>query len=562
MKIGNFKIGTRLWMGFGFIICLLIIIVGTSLIRMQGAQQRIDNILEDRYKKVALITQVKYNVALIHQHMRMAVLESNADGVQRETEAMTSLRAKNKELLDIFDKIINVPRAREIFTAIVNARAADLAAQKELLALAAIGDTANARIMLTGKVADTERAYVRLMNEMVDLQAGKMEEEAVLCKSEFAQARQVLIGVAAAALLMAFLTAWYATRSITHPIRKAVDLATRVASGDLTANIEVTNADETGQLMQALKDMNASLAEIVVEVRNGTESIATSSQQIAAGNEDLSSRTEQQAASLEETASSMDELTSTVKQNAENAQQANQLATSASEAAQQGGAVVSEVVQTMGAINESSRKIAEIIGVIDGIAFQTNILALNAAVEAARAGAQGRGFGVVAAEVRNLAQRSAAAAKEIKLLIGDSLEKVTTGTRLADQAGATMTDIMTRVRHVSDFIGDITVASGEQSAGIAQINVAISQMDGVTQQNAALVEEAAAAAGSLREQANRLVKTVGVFKLAQEPVQNRLPQAPAGQLRAVPACQGLGGVAGSPEIGSAVTRRRAVSASR
>jgi methyl-accepting chemotaxis protein len=533
MKLRNFNIGTRLWMGFGFIMCLLIIIVGTSLVRMQGAQQRIDNILEDRYRKVSIITQVKYNVALIHQHMRMAVLESNADGVQRETEAMTALRAKNKELLDTFDKIINVPRAREIFTAIINARAADLAAQKELLALASAGDTAGAKAMLAGKVADTERAYVRKMNEMVELQSGKMEEEAALCKNEFAQAREILIGVAAAALLMAFLTAWYATRSITHPIREAVDLATRVAGGDLTANIEVTTADETGQLMQALKDMNASLARIVVEVRNGTESIATSSEQIAAGNEDLSSRTEQQAASLEETASSMDELTGTVKQNAENARQANQLATSASEAAQQGGAVVSEVVQTMGSINDSAKKIAEIIGVIDGIAFQTNILALNAAVEAARAGAQGRGFGVVAAEVRTLAQRSATAAKEIKSLIGDSLEKVNAGTKLADQAGATMNDIMTRVRHVSDIIGEITAASGEQSAGIVQINQAISQMDGVTQQNAALVEEAAAAAGSLREQANRLVKMVGVFKLANRQAQSRSPRAPAPQAPAL-----------------------------
>jgi len=286
-----------------------------------------------------------------------------------------------------------------------------------------------------------------------------------------------------------------------------------VSSGDLTSVISVDSADETGKLMGALKMMNDSLVRIVGEVRQGTETIGTASSEIAVGNMDLSARTEQQASALEETASSMEELTSTVKFNADNARQANQLAITASEVASRGGAVVYEVVSTMGSINDSARKIVDIISVIDGIAFQTNILALNAAVEAARAGEQGRGFAVVASEVRNLAQRSAAAAKEIKTLIGDSVEKVDTGSRLVDQAGKTMDEVVASITRVTDIMNEITTASDEQREGIEQVNMAITQMDSVTQQNAALVEEAAAAAASMQEQAARLTEVVGVFKL-------------------------------------------------
>jgi methyl-accepting chemotaxis protein len=312
-------------------------------------------------------------------------------------------------------------------------------------------------------------------------------------------------------------------RGIVTPLHQAVDLAKRIALGDLTAKIEVTSSDETGQLMQALKEMNESLVKIVAEVRVDTETIATASNQIAAGNLDLSSRTEQQASSLQETASSMEELTSTVKQNSENAHQANDLASSASEVAVKGGAVVSQVVETMGSINTSSRKIVDIISVIDGIAFQTNILALNAAVEAARAGEQGRGFAVVASEVRNLAQRSAAAAKEIKALIDDSVEKVEIGSSLVDEAGTTMQDIVASVKRVTDIMSEITAASNEQSAGIEQVNRAISQMDQVTQQNASLVEQAAAAAESMKDQASNLVRVVSVFKLDQPDGQRITP---------------------------------------
>ncbi|NMM26605.1 MAG: HAMP domain-containing protein [Glaciimonas sp.] len=303
------------------------------------------------------------------------------------------------------------------------------------------------------------------------------------------------------------------SHSITRPMNESVKIAQKVASGDLTSNIEVKTTDETGQLLQALKDMNGSLVNIVGGVRSGTDTIVAASSQIAAGSQDLASRTEEQASSLEETASSMEELTSTVQQNADNAHQANALALSASQVAQKGGAVVAQVVDTMASINDSSRKIVDIIGVIDGIAFQTNILALNAAVEAARAGEQGRGFAVVATEVRNLAQRSASAAREIKTLIGDSVEKVDQGAKLVNQAGITMTEIVASVKRVTDIMNEITSASQEQTSGIEQINQAITQMDQVTQQNAALVEEAAAAAESLQDQAGNLSQVVSIFKL-------------------------------------------------
>jgi methyl-accepting chemotaxis protein len=319
--------------------------------------------------------------------------------------------------------------------------------------------------------------------------------------------------ILAAALVVSAAITFFMSRAIVRPLRKAIAAAGRIAGGDLSVQIRAESRDETGELLEALRSMSENLKQIVAEVRTGSDTISTASRQIAAGNADLSQRTEEQASSLEETAASMEELTSTVRQNAGNAKQANQLAAAASEVALKGGAVVGEVVQTMSSINQSSKKIADIIGVIDGIAFQTNILALNAAVEAARAGEQGRGFAVVATEVRTLAQRSAAAAKEIKQLISDSVGQVDNGTRLVDQAGRTMDEIVASVARVTDIMGEISSASHEQTSGIEQVNQAVMQMDHMTQQNAALVEEAAAAAESMQEQAEQLSRTVAVFNV-------------------------------------------------
>ncbi len=342
----------------------------------------------------------------------------------------------------------------------------------------------------------------------------------VLAKKAESEANSIVASARWQAVLLAVLVAaavaaigLLVTRRLIKSLDYAIYISEKVASGDLTEKIDESSKDEFGLLLHALKTMNDSLLNIVGQVRSGTDTITAASSEIAHGNMELSSRTETQASSLEETAASMEELTSTVKQNADNARQANQLAATASEVAAKGGAVVSEVVETMGAINESSKKIVDIISVIDGIAFQTNILALNAAVEAARAGEQGRGFAVVASEVRNLAQRSAAAAKEIKELIGNSVEKVEMGSKLVDQAGSTMSEVVGSIRRVNDIMAEITAASQEQSLGIAQVNDAIIQMDSVTQQNAALVEEAAAAAGAMQEQAAKLTQVVSIFKM-------------------------------------------------
>jgi len=341
--------------------------------------------------------------------------------------------------------------------------------------------------------------------------------------------KRVVIVISLLVIAISILLSWLTAIGITRPLKGAVAVAGAVAQGDLTQRIEVKSMDEVGALMQALKDMNDSLFSIASEVRATTAGITTASQEIAQGNADLSQRTEEQASSLEETASSMEELTSTVRQNAENAKQANQLAANASDVAVKGGKVVGDVVETMASISTSSKKIVDIISVIEGIAFQTNILALNAAVEAARAGEQGRGFAVVAGEVRNLAQRSAAAAKEIKGLIDDSVDKVDSGSRQVDQAGQTMNEIVQAVKRVTDIMSEISAASMEQSSGIEQVNQAITQMDGVTQQNAALVEEATAAAMVMQEQAANLQSAMSVFKLnGGAEVARSTPASPAG----------------------------------
>jgi methyl-accepting chemotaxis protein len=367
--------------------------------------------------------------------------------------------------------------------------------------------------LVTHKLGETFLPLRETMNDLIQLQKRVAKAEFEKSQGAFANFKLMTFACLIVALVIAIGMGMWLMNSIVKPIREAVLVAETVAAGDLTRVIHSDSNDELGSLLQALKAMSKSLTSIVSQVRTGTDTIATVSSEIAAGNLELSARTEQQASSLEETAASMEEITSTVKQNADNSKQANVLTGSASDVAARGGMVVSQVVSTMNSINESSKKIVDIISVIDGIAFQTNILALNAAVEAARAGEQGRGFAVVASEVRSLAQRSAAAAKEIKELINTSVEKVDAGSRLVHQAGATMDEVVESVKRVSDIVAEITAASTEQSSGIDQINQAVMQMDTVTQQNASLVEEAAAAAESMQNQARTLAELVSIFKI-------------------------------------------------
>ncbi|AKP89824.1 methyl-accepting chemotaxis protein [Achromobacter ruhlandii] len=363
------------------------------------------------------------------------------------------------------------------------------------------------------RAADTSDKAEHLMSELAQVKEQAADEAVREVTELYRSTRLLVILLSVAGVVIGLLLGWWVTRGIVRPLGQAVEAARRVANGDLSGNIQVTSRDETGDLMAALKAMNENLSRIVRDVRDGCESIASASSQIAQGNADLSQRTEEQAASLEQTAASMEQLTSTVQQNASNAGEAEKLVTQASAVAARGGEVVNVVVQTMSAISESSRRIADITSVIDGIAFQTNILALNAAVEAARAGEQGRGFAVVAGEVRTLAQRSAVAAKEIKALIDESVHRVEGGTRQADEAGSTMREVVDSVRQAAVLVHEIASASAEQSTGIGQVNQAVAQMDTVTQQNAALVEQAAAAAGSMQDQASRLSQQVRRFKL-------------------------------------------------
>jgi methyl-accepting chemotaxis protein len=445
--------------------------------------------------------------------LRNAMLDEDPADRAKQVEEIMSSRKEAENILAALDKALESEKGRALLRQQQELNAKYTKGQDELLRLINANDLEGAKTYLKTGVRPVLAEYKKAIAEQIEAQKELASRDSDAATDTYVFARKLMLALGALALALAGVLAWWITRSITRPVRRALDVANAVAAGDLTTRVEVDSRDEMGQLLQALKTMNENLAKTVATVRSGTEAIGTASSEVAAGNQDLSSRTEQQASSLEETASSMEELTSTVKQNADNARQANTLAEAASGVAARGGQVIHEVVSTMEQIHESSGKIADIISVIDGIAFQTNILALNAAVEAARAGEQGRGFAVVAGEVRNLAQRSAAAAKEIKTLIDNSSEKVDTGSRLVKEAGSTMGDIVDSVRRVTDILNEITSASQEQTAGIEQINEAITQMDTVTQQNAALVEQAAAASQSMQDQAARLSAAVAVFKL-------------------------------------------------
>ena len=414
----------------------------------------------------------------------------------------------------IVEQASDTPEERVLFLKVADARKAFLASFNEIKRLKSLGDAAGASREFEQRFEKLAPAYLGGIEAVSEQQRKEVDAAAHRIETERDHASLMLVVSGALSLAVGALLAWVLARSITGPLARAESMARTIAQMDLTDRAATTYSnDETGRLLRSIDTMRAALTRTLVQVRAVVDGISTASTQIASGNHDLSARTEHAAGNLEETAASMEELTATVRQSADTALQANQLAASAGEVARRGGDVVAQVVTTMEEINESSRRIADITGVIDGIAFQTNILALNAAVEAARAGEQGRGFAVVASEVRNLAQRSAESAREIKALIGVSVDKVEAGARLVEQAGSTMTEIVASVQRVGDMIAEITAAATEQSAGIGQVNVAVTQLDQMTQQNAALVEESAAAAESLKEQAQRLSGVVDTFRL-------------------------------------------------
>jgi methyl-accepting chemotaxis protein len=449
-----------------------------------------------------LIDEIERNRALIDTQWKAYGATAMAD--PEKEEARRFMQLKDKFLAEALQPIVAAVRA---------------------------GDTARATALVHGPMVELFRPVKASIDALIQIQLDEAAAANRHSQTMYEIVRFVCLSGMVLGLILAGFVGAMLIRSIVRPLDEAVRIAGAVADGDLTQDIPVRGRDETGHLMRALNEMNAGLARIVGRVRASTDTIASASGQIASGNLDLSERTEQQATSLERTATSMEQLTSTVRQNADNARQANTLAQSASEVAAKGGTVVTQVVATMGAINTSATRIADIIGVIDGIAFQTNILALNAAVEAARAGEQGRGFAVVASEVRHLAQRSAAAAKEIKSLIDDSVQKVHHGSELVDQAGATMGEIVGSINRVTDIMSEIMAASEEQSSGIEEVNRAIVQMDQATQQNAALVEQASAAAQQLREEADSLALAVGAFRLNVQAGAAARPAAPQLALR-------------------------------
>jgi methyl-accepting chemotaxis protein len=537
MNAANLRVGTRLSIAFALLIATMLAMSAFSLANMSGLNDNTEHIAGEKVPKMLLAQDVLNNVNDTARAIRNAVLVTDPEAIKSELARVDKSRTENTIALGKLEKLVSGDKETAQYKAVRDARTKYLADLAEFQKLSQDGKKDEAIQYLLTKVRKTQSAYLNELKALIKLQVEAIEEAKLQSDAAWSSTRNVTIILSVVAAALAFATVWWITRSITVPLNEAVTVAQRVADGDLTAAIEVRTSDETGQLMQALKNMNEHLCNIVSEVRASTETIAAASTQIATGNMDLSSRTEEQASSLEETASSMEELTSTVQKNADNAGEANRLAITATEVASKGGAVVSEVVGTMGAINESSKKIVDIIAVIDGIAFQTNILALNAAVEAARAGEQGRGFAVVASEVRNLAQRSASAAKEIKTLISDSVSKVDAGSKLVDQAGATMHEVVDSIRKVTGMMTEIAAASQEQTAGIEQVNQAIVQMDDTTQRNAALVEEAAAASQSLQEQASKLAQLVGVFKINQIRAASGVTLQQARQAVAPPAMQ-------------------------
>ena len=514
MKLGNLKVGLRLGVAFGSILCITVAIVLYAQSRISALHQSAQRLATAEMEQQALVEEWATSIQLNWVRTEAALKAIDRGYVDQLEAAMAATdKAAAQTQQRIKALLAQAPQAQALLDAIAKSGQA-YQEQRDTVRHASSGGEPDIAGMVDRDLRPRADAYLQALDKLrahmgTQVQAAQADNAALASQSLW------LLGLATlAALALGTLVAWQTTRSITLPLRQGIQAAENIAQGDLSMRIAVAQQrDEAGQLLQALAHMQARLADTVAHVRQNAEGVATASSEIAHGNHDLSARTESQASALQQTAASMEQLGSTVRQNADNAQQANQLALNASNVATQGGEVVAQVVETMRGIHDASRRIADIIGVIDGIAFQTNILALNAAVEAARAGEQGRGFAVVAGEVRNLAQRSADAAKEIKGLIGASVERVEQGSQLVDKAGGTMEEVVTAIRRVTDIMGEISAASKEQASGVAQVGEAITQMDQTTQQNAALVEQSAAAAASLQTQAGELVRAVAVFTL-------------------------------------------------
>jgi methyl-accepting chemotaxis protein len=515
------KVGTRLALGFALVLVLLAAVTGLGIYRMGEIQDRLDRMVSVNNVATRLVVDMRANVSSRLTSLKTLTLMPDADSMAPEVENYNKSTAvydeMDKKLSDKLNKE-GTPEEKAMHGKVKEANTEAQAAIKKAIDFWLANNAEEAMRTFRKEVRPAEKKWQEALDTLSAHEDKVNAQVAAQAATEYAGARNFMLILGSVAIVAGVIFAVLITRSLLKQLGGEPDytaeIAGSIAHGDLAVHIDTSSADR-GSLLAEMSEMRNSLVDIVSQVRTGTETIGTASREIAAGNIDLSSRTEMQASSLEKTASAMEELTSTVKQNAENAREANQLAASASDVARKGGDVVSQVVETMGSINTSANKIVDIIGVIDGIAFQTNILALNAAVEAARAGEQGRGFAVVASEVRNLAQRSAAAAKEIKTLIGDSVEKVERGSKLVGQAGVTMDEVVSSVKRVTDIMSEIANASQEQSAGIEQVNLSIIEMDSMTQQNAALVEEAAAAAQSLQDQANELARVVSIFKLTE-----------------------------------------------
>ena len=501
-------------MAFAILATLIALLGAAALFKVTAINGQLNLALDDRYPKIKRFQRIKDGNSTVARAMRDLFIETDPAQIKASYDEMARVSKEIGELYTELESSMSTPKGKAGFQKLSAARAEYKVPREKVMAQLKAGQMEEAKATLINELRPKQIVYIAVVDEMIALGDSLMEAASDQADAEVAATQWTVAALIGLALAAACGLGWWVVRSTTRPIRNAVDVAKAVAAGDLTMEFDASGNTETGELLRALKEMQLKLADIVGKVRQNADGVATASAQIASGNNDLSARTENQASALQQTAASMEELGSTVRSNSDSAQQANQLAIGASDVAARGGSAVRQVVETMKGIRESSSKIADIIGTIDGIAFQTNILALNAAVEAARAGEQGRGFAVVASEVRSLAHRSAEAAKQIKGLITQSVERVEQGTLQVDEAGATINDVVTSIQRVTDIMAEISSASREQSSGVVQVGEAVTAMDQATQQNAALVEQSAAAAESLRTQAQVLVELVSVFKLA------------------------------------------------